>query len=99
MDQGLVAGLEDVVAEGGGDARARRRLGCWCRVSSSRALRAGVARRRTMVLPLLGNVVQLWDAVDVGIEVQDVLAVVALAGLDEVEVVFLEFANLDDMVL
>lgn len=52
-----------------------------------------------MVLPLLGNVVQLWDAVDVGIEVQDVLAVVALAGLDEVEVVFLEFANLDDMVL
>ena len=96
VDQGLVAGLEDVVPEGGGDARARRRLGCWSRVSSRRG---GVVRRRTMVLPLLGNAVQLWDAVDVGIEVQDVLAVVALAGLDEVEVVFLEFADLDDMVL
>lgn len=47
----------------------------------------------------MGNLAQLWDAIDVGIQVQNVLAVVALAGLDEVEVVFLELPNFHDMIL
>jgi len=56
----------------------------------------GVAH--TVVLPLLGDLPQLGDAVKLRVEVQDILAVEALAALDELEVVLGELADLDDMV-
>ena len=34
-----------------------------------------------------------------GVEVQNMLAVVALAGLDELQIVLLELPDLDDMIL
>jgi hypothetical protein len=96
VNQRLVAGLEDLVVERGGDALARGRLGRWRYVSMM-----GPAEQRcapTVVLPGMGNLAQLGDALELGVEVEYVLAVEALAGLDEVKVVFLELAELDDMV-
>ena len=58
----------------------------------------GVVGGGTVVLPLAGNVAQLGNGVKVGVEVQDVLAVEALAGLDKVQVALLELAHLDDIV-
>jgi hypothetical protein len=47
----------------------------------------------------VSNFSQLRYAVEVCVEIQDVLAVVALAGLDELKVVLLELPNLHDVVL
>jgi hypothetical protein len=53
----------------------------------------------TVVLPLLSDLAQLGDAVELGVKIQYILAVEALAGLDEVQVVLLELPQLHDMVL
>jgi hypothetical protein len=59
---------------------------------------AGQRHAPTVIFPAVGNLAQLGDAVELGVKVEDVLAVEALAGLDEVKVVFLELPELDDMV-
>jgi hypothetical protein len=46
----------------------------------------------------LGNLAQLGYAVKLSVEVQYILAIEALAGLDEVQVVFLELPEFDHMV-
>jgi hypothetical protein len=53
----------------------------------------------TVILPLLRNLAQLRQAVELGVEVQYILAVEALAGLDELEVCLLELPEFHDMVL
>jgi hypothetical protein len=53
----------------------------------------------TIILPLLGDLAQLGYAAELDIEVQYILAVEALARLDEVEVVLVELPDLHDMVL
>lgn len=54
---------------------------------------------RTVILPLLSNLAQFGYPIELSIEIQNVLAVEALARLDEVQVCLLEFADFDDMVL
>jgi hypothetical protein len=49
----------------------------------------------TVVLPLAGNGAQLRNGVKVGVEVQNVLAIEALAGLYELQVDLLELAQFD----
>jgi hypothetical protein len=53
----------------------------------------------TIILPFLGDFAQLGYTVELDIEVQYILAVEALARLDEVEVVLLELPDFHDMVL
>lgn len=53
----------------------------------------------TIVLPLLGDLAQLWNGVKLGIKVEDILAVEALAALDEVHVVPGELSQFHDMFL
>jgi hypothetical protein len=53
----------------------------------------------TVILPFLGDLAQFRYAVELSIKVQYVLAVEALAGFYEVEIVFLVFPEFDDMVL
>ena len=53
----------------------------------------------TIILPFLGDFAQLWDAVELSVEVQYILAVEALAGLNELEVCLLKLSELDNMVL
>lgn len=53
----------------------------------------------TIILPLVGNLAQLRYAIELSIEVQYVLAVEALAGLDEVEVTLHKLPRLHNMVL
>jgi hypothetical protein len=60
---------------------------------------AGGEGTPTVILPLLRNPAQLREAVELGVEVQYVLAVEALAGLDELEVRLLELPQFDDTVL
>ena len=69
VDQGLVAGLEDIVSERSGYARARGRLGSCGRVSTGVVGTVGTEGSRTIILPLLGNLAQLGNAVEVGIQV------------------------------
>ena len=52
----------------------------------------------TIVTPLLRQLAQLRDAVRESVQVQDMLAVEALTGLDELKVVLPEFSDLHDMV-
>jgi hypothetical protein len=52
----------------------------------------------TVILPLLSDLAQLRQAIELGVEVEYILAVEALAGLNELEVCLLEFPNLYDMV-
>jgi hypothetical protein len=59
----------------------------------------GSNSQRTIILPLVSDLAQLGNAVKVGVEVQNVLAVVALAGFDELKVVLLELPDLHDMIL
>lgn len=47
----------------------------------------------------MSDLTQLGYAVEVGVEVQNMLAVVALAGLNELQIVLLELPDLDDMIL
>jgi hypothetical protein len=53
----------------------------------------------TVILPLLGNLAQLRYGVELGIKVEDVLAVEALAAFDEVHVVPVELSQFHDMFL
>ena len=55
-------------------------------------------RARTIVFPLMSKLAQLGNAVKLGVEIQYVLAVEALARLDKVQVGLLELAHLHDMV-
>jgi len=47
----------------------------------------------------LGDFAQFWNAVELSVKVQYVLAVEALAGFDELEIRLLELSDLDNMVL
>jgi hypothetical protein len=60
---------------------------------------AGSEGQQTVIFPLMSDLTQLGYAVEVGVEVQDMLAVVALAGLNELQIVLLELPDLDDMIL
>ena len=53
----------------------------------------------TIILPFLGDFAQFWNAVELSVKVQYVLAVEALAGFDELEIRLLELSDLDNMVL
>jgi hypothetical protein len=53
----------------------------------------------TIILPFLGDFAQFWDTVELSIEVQYILAVKALASLDELEISLLKLSDLDNMVL
>jgi hypothetical protein len=96
LDERLVAGDEDLSVEGCGDAVTRSRLGSWASVSERGA---GGVRVLTVILPFLGNFAQLGYAVKLSVEVQYILAVEALARLDELEVCLLELSDFHDMVL
>lgn len=96
LDERLVARDEDLRFQVRGDALARGGLG-GCSLISKVAWRTpGVL---TIILPFLGDFAQLWDAVELSVEVQYVLAVEALAGLDKLQIGLLELADLDNMVL
>lgn len=55
-------------------------------------------RSHTVILPLQSNFAQFWYSVELGVKVQYILAVEALASLDEVEVSFLKLPDLHNMV-
>lgn len=96
LDKRLVAREEDLRLQGCGNALAQGRLGGCFMV---RLGVAGGAREPTVILPFPCNLAQLGNTVELGIQVQYVLAVEALAGLDELEIGLLELSNLHDAVL
>ena len=96
LDECLVAREEDLRLPIRRNGSARRRFGGCITVKLGVA---GGEREPTVILPFLGNLAQLGNAMELGIKIQNVLAVEALAGLDELEIGFLKLSDLHDMVL
>lgn len=57
------------------------------------------ARLLAVILPLLRDLAQFGYAIELSVKIQYILAVEALAGLDEVEIVLLKLPYLNHVVL
>ena len=77
LNEGLVAGLQDLALQRSGNALT-------------------VGGSGSVILPRASNLAQLGNALKLGVQVQYVLAIEALAGFDELQIVLLQLSDLDD---